>query len=201
MISEQKTKKLGLIICFTVLVFLFSITHNLAALSILVITTFLTLIDFRNLNYVALFFLIFAIASSKDVIELLNYITALFPFFFVKWRDFKISKEQLSYLISLVILITFKTLEYLSIPVALYYYYKKFDSRIFVGFAIALLSISAFVLSGSEEMANEIAIYAYYFLVLGVLGSLIEYLREGKGEEESENHRIKDGKVDVAEQS
>ena len=55
----------------------------------------------------------------------------------------------------------------------------RYDSRLFVGTAIFLLILSAgFLASGGETGANEIAIMAYYFLVVGVLGLFIEFLRE-----------------------
>jgi hypothetical protein len=43
-----------------------------------------------------------------------------------------------------------------------------------------LILSAAFLASGSSATANETAIIAYYFLVIGVLGLLIEYLREGR---------------------
>jgi len=61
------------------------------------------------------------------------------------------------------------------------YILLKYDSRLFVGTAIFMLILSAaFLASGSSATANETAIIAYYFLVSGVLGLLIEYLREGR---------------------
>lgn len=68
---------------------------------------------------------------------------------------------------------------------------KKYDSRIPIGFALILLVLSAVELAfASEAMANTIAIYAYYYLVVGVLLQLIEYVREkpksGRYEEETD---------------
>jgi hypothetical protein len=61
------------------------------------------------------------------------------------------------------------------------YILLKYDSRLFVGTAIFMLMLSAaFLASGNSAAANETAIIAYYFLVIGVLGLLIEYLREGR---------------------
>jgi hypothetical protein len=61
------------------------------------------------------------------------------------------------------------------------YILLKYASRLFVGTAIFMLILSAaFLASGSSAAANETAIIAYYFLVIGVLGLLIEYLREGR---------------------
>lgn len=63
------------------------------------------------------------------------------------------------------------------------YAWRRYDSRMLVGTAIFLLVICAALLaSGSEHHANDVAIWAYYFLVVGVLGLFIEYLREKKHE-------------------
>jgi DMSO/TMAO reductase YedYZ heme-binding membrane subunit len=60
------------------------------------------------------------------------------------------------------------------------YAWRKYDSRMLVGTAIFLLVVCAALLaSGSDGQANDVAIWAYYFLVVGVLGLFIEYLREG----------------------
>jgi len=65
------------------------------------------------------------------------------------------------------------------------YAWRRYNSRIFVGSAIFLLVVCAVLLaSGSESYANEVAILTYYFLVVGVLGLFIEYLREKKHENE-----------------
>lgn len=59
------------------------------------------------------------------------------------------------------------------------YAWRKYDLRIPVGTAILLLVVCAVLLAeGIESFANDVAIWAYYFLVVGVLGLFIEYLRE-----------------------
>ena len=67
---------------------------------------------------------------------------------------------------------------------------QKYDSRIPIGFALLLLVITAFVLAfSSEALANRIAIYSYYYLVVGVVLQLIGYIREkprGKDLDETE---------------
>ena len=61
------------------------------------------------------------------------------------------------------------------------YILLKYDSRFFVGTTIFMLILSAaFFASGSSATANETAIIAYYFLVIGIIGLLIEYLKEGR---------------------
>lgn len=59
------------------------------------------------------------------------------------------------------------------------YAWRKYDSRFLVTTAlIILITSAAFLVAGSTTTANEAAILAYYFLVTGVTGLLIEYLRE-----------------------
>jgi len=63
------------------------------------------------------------------------------------------------------------------------YAWRRYDPRMLVGTALFLLVVCAALLaSGSEHYANDVAIWAYYFLVIGVLGLFIEYLREGRHE-------------------
>lgn len=58
------------------------------------------------------------------------------------------------------------------------------DSRYPIIAAIFLLFFTAIQLvQKNEELANQMAIYAYYFLVVGVLLQLIEYIKFGPAEE------------------
>jgi hypothetical protein len=64
------------------------------------------------------------------------------------------------------------------------YAWRKYDLRMLVGTALFLLGACVVLLAGGKEFyANEVAIWAYYFLVIGVLGLFIEYLREGRKHE------------------
>lgn len=66
------------------------------------------------------------------------------------------------------------------------YAIRKYDGRIPVGLALALLVASAFTLAtGNEFFANQLATYCYYFLVMGVVLLFIEYLRDGDHENNS----------------
>ena len=59
------------------------------------------------------------------------------------------------------------------------YTWRRYDSRMFVGTAISLLVACAVLLAlGDEYHANQVAVWAYYSLATGVLGLLIEYVRE-----------------------
>ncbi|MEM4625390.1 MAG: hypothetical protein QXJ28_01310 [Candidatus Pacearchaeota archaeon] len=54
----------------------------------------------------------------------------------------------------------------------------KLDERIPIAFALFLLIISAIALAqGFEDRANLIAIYVYYFLVIGVILLFIDYMK------------------------
>jgi len=59
------------------------------------------------------------------------------------------------------------------------------DSRYPIVAAIFFLISAAILLPKDEKLANTLAVYAYYFLAVGVILQTIEYLRE-KGEEEEE---------------
>lgn len=58
----------------------------------------------------------------------------------------------------------------------------RMDSRLPVGAGLLLLFSAAIAITNSEEFANNLAIYAYYFLVIGVLLHIIEYVKEGEKE-------------------
>lgn len=52
------------------------------------------------------------------------------------------------------------------------------DSRYPIIASIILLASAAIFLPGNEALANKLAIYAYYFLVVGVTLQLIDFVRE-----------------------
>ncbi len=56
----------------------------------------------------------------------------------------------------------------------------KFDGRIPIGYALLMLALSATVLAfyKNEILANQLSIYAYWLLVVGVVCLTIEYIRE-----------------------
>ncbi|MEM5829574.1 MAG: hypothetical protein QW040_02650 [Candidatus Aenigmatarchaeota archaeon] len=56
----------------------------------------------------------------------------------------------------------------------------KFDGRIPVAYALLILFLAAIVLAfyKNEVLANQLAIYTYWLLVVGVACLIIEYLRE-----------------------
>lgn len=67
------------------------------------------------------------------------------------------------------------------------YVWRGYDARMFVGTAIFLLFACAVILaSGYERHADQVAVWAYYFLVVGVIGLFIDYLREGRNEKRND---------------
>lgn len=71
----------------------------------------------------------------------------------------------------------------------------RIDSRYPLLAAIASLVIAALLVAQRrEELANRVAIYAYYFLVVGVLLNIVEYVREEREEEYTPARELK-GKV------
>ncbi|MHA1754914.1 MAG: hypothetical protein ACTSYR_05310 [Candidatus Odinarchaeia archaeon] len=64
--------------------------------------------------------------------------------------------------------------------------YFKLDFRIPVLIAILLLLFSAVILTVNlETLANQGAIVAYYYLVVGVLGLFVDYLRENRSKKQN----------------
>ena len=65
--------------------------------------------------------------------------------------------------------------------------------RLPIGLALVLLMVTAGIYAaGNERMANDIAIMAYYLLVLGVTLQIISYIREQRAGKRDEGLRNKD---------
>ena len=173
---------LSLLYCISVFVLLLiGNTASSLLLSILVCMVMLSYTAY--LGYLLYASIVFSAAISNPSNGLFSSLLFTTPFIYLyKDRIKKIAKENVAFLISLACLFLFKfRLSYAVIPLAIVFYYKKFDSRIFVATAIILLVSSAYTLAFSNgNLANSLAIMAYYFLVLGVFGSFLEYLRECK---------------------
>lgn len=104
------------------------------------------------------------LVSTKNILTII----AIFSYiYFLFWLYPKLTFDEFAFFLLL-----------LYIPFSLK---LKLDERYPIVFAIFLLVLSAITLAqGFEERANRIAIYAYYFLVIGVILMLAEYLREPK---------------------
>ena len=66
------------------------------------------------------------------------------------------------------------------------YVWRRYNVKMFVGTAIFLLLVCAVLLaSGYEKFADKVAVWVYYFLVIGVIGLFIDSLREGEDDEKN----------------
>ena len=62
------------------------------------------------------------------------------------------------------------------------YVVRGYDCRLLVASFMVLLVFAAVLLVlGNGFYANRVAVWAYYFLVIGVVGLVVEYVREGRG--------------------
>jgi len=60
-------------------------------------------------------------------------------------------------------------------------YFKDNPGAIFVmGFQLLLAVCAGLLIQGNLAMANELAEYAYFLLVIGVVLQLVSFLRRGK---------------------
>jgi len=54
-----------------------------------------------------------------------------------------------------------------------------------IGFQVLLLVAAGFLVVGNSGLANEVAVYAYYLLVIGVVLQLVSFMRSrGEGSEQ-----------------
>jgi len=60
------------------------------------------------------------------------------------------------------------------------YFRENWGAPFITGFMIILLVAVVSVATGSESLANELAIYAYYALVVGVVLQLVCFLKHNK---------------------
>ena len=91
-------------------------------------------------------------------------------------------------LIFVALMFTFRENEELRTLLIFAFYFAvsliySLDSRYPIVAAIVLLISAAIFLPKDEAFANKLAIYAYYFLVVGVALQLVEYIREQRKEE------------------
>ena len=64
------------------------------------------------------------------------------------------------------------------------YFRKNLGSPFIIGFQLLLLACAGLLIQGNTVMANEVAVYAYFLLVIGVVLQLIAYVRHGNMTEE-----------------
>jgi len=113
------------------------------------------------------------------------------PWLRIKLPKQKFIEEVMPFILVIICVASAKLIDSEAIVLSVFlvalaiYAWRKYDSRMLVGTALFLLGACAVLLAGGKEFyANEVAIWAYYFLVIGVLGLFIEYLREKKHENE-----------------
>jgi len=69
----------------------------------------------------------------------------------------------------------------IKIPRIIRYFRQNIGAPLVIVFQILLLSCAALLISGYSNLANEVAIYAYYSLVMGIVLQLASLLRYGEG--------------------
>jgi len=102
----------------------------------------------------------------------------------IKLSKLKIIDEVLPYALIIVCVVSARFIKSELIVFLIYitslviYVWRRYDVRMFIGTAIFLLLTCAILLAGRyEKIANEVAVWVYYFLVLGAIGLSIDYLR------------------------
>jgi len=60
------------------------------------------------------------------------------------------------------------------------YFRENLGAPFVIGFQVLLLVAAGFLVLGNSALANEVAVYAYYSLVAGVVLQLISFVRQGK---------------------
>ena len=66
-------------------------------------------------------------------------------------------------------------------------YHFKFEGRVSIGFALVFLTLCPFLLIFNKEaIAEKAAVWAYMFLLVGVIQMIIEYIREERKDAKKE---------------
>jgi len=58
------------------------------------------------------------------------------------------------------------------------YFKENWGAPFIISFMVLLVVCAGLLASGNDGLANEIAIYAYYSLVIGVVLQLVSFIRE-----------------------
>ena len=61
------------------------------------------------------------------------------------------------------------------------YFRQNMGAPFVIVFQILLLFCAALLIWGYSNLANEVAVYAYYSLVVGVVLQLVSFIRHGEG--------------------
>lgn len=60
------------------------------------------------------------------------------------------------------------------------YFGENWGAPFIVGFMLLLMVCAGLLTSGESALADEVAVYAYYLLVVGVIFQLVSFLRHGE---------------------
>ena len=63
------------------------------------------------------------------------------------------------------------------------YFRENWGAPFVIGFQLLLLVCAGLLIQGDSSFADEVAVYAYYLLVIGVILQLASLLRYGKSKE------------------
>ena len=66
------------------------------------------------------------------------------------------------------------------LPRAKKYLKANLGASFIIGFQILLIICASLLFQGNSALANEVAVYAYYLLVVGVVLHFVSFLRYGK---------------------
>jgi hypothetical protein len=66
------------------------------------------------------------------------------------------------------------------------YFRENLGAPFVIGFQVLLLVCASLLIMGNSVLANEVAVYAYYLLVAGVVLQLFSFLRYEKGKKEND---------------
>lgn len=57
------------------------------------------------------------------------------------------------------------------------FFKENYGAPFVIGFQLLLLATAAFLAAGNSALANEVAVYAYCLLVIGVVLQLVSFVR------------------------
>jgi hypothetical protein len=69
------------------------------------------------------------------------------------------------------------------------YFKDNLGAPFIISFQLLLLMCAGLLIQGNSVMANEVAVYSYFSLVIGVVLQLVAYVRHGNMMEEKSDDR------------
>lgn len=151
--------------------------NNFSLIIILNTVFFLSLLVLQNiflsliLSLICLFFLLFAVQHKKISLEK------------IEIRPPKIALNDRHYVTAIICLILLIFLEYFIgfnaaflASFLLFSYLNRLDSRSSIYLAIILLFFTALNVNNNQAVAEGVAVFIYYFLVVGIIWRILEIL-------------------------